>query len=124
MTTPRKSRKTRSCSHSRLTRPRIPTLAAEQIAQISTALGRLAALEGRVAQLESERQNHLGPQPHNPTPFPYDPTPFLPIVSEDRCPKCGLKIEGCMGYVCPRTDCPNSMGPVMSGGANSSQIIS
>ena len=29
------------------------------------------------------------------------------------CPKCGLKFEGTMGYVCNRIDCPTGLGPAI-----------
>lgn len=31
----------------------------------------------------------------------------------NRCSKCGLKLEGVMGYCCPNVGCPTGMGPVM-----------
>ena len=51
-------------------------------------------------------------------PFgPYTPPPNLPPFNPrpivKNCPTCGIKLEGVMGYCCPRGDCPTGMGPVM-----------
>ena len=53
-------------------------------------------------------------KPHTPMwNIPYQPwtTPNTPIGNN--CPKCGLKMDGVMGYVCPAPDCPTGLGPVM-----------
>ena len=39
-----------------------------------------------------------------PYPLPTQPNPF------SNCPKCGLKLEGVMGYVCPNAGCPTGLG--------------
>lgn len=43
-------------------------------------------------------------------PMNYPQQPFMPMpvgpVHVSNCPKCGIKWDGAMGYVCPRTDCP------------------
>lgn len=81
---------------------------------------RMAMLEGeidnlrhRVAQLEEEnkrlRRSTYGPLINDPTkiPQPWTPksTPQYP-QSDKRCPKCGIKMDGPMGYSCPDSDCP------------------
>lgn len=47
-----------------------------------------------------------------PFPDPYLPKwPEYP-QSDHRCPKCGIKIEGVMGYCCPQVSCPCGLGGV------------
>lgn len=50
---------------------------------------------------------------------PYSPMPSLPINplpepywNTKQCPKCGLKLEGAMGYYCPHSQCPTGLGGV------------
>lgn len=39
------------------------------------------------------------------------PVPMMPAWNEIRnCSKCGLKLEGVMGYVCPHAECPTGLG--------------
>jgi hypothetical protein len=58
-------------------------------------------------------------QPITPLPYP----PMKPIGPSDwplpqsptpnwygNCPQCGLKLEGCMGYVCSNAKCPTGLG--------------
>ena len=45
------------------------------------------------------------------TPIP----PIFPkpdIGRQDSCPKCGISLEGVMGYWCSRADCPTGLGGV------------
>lgn len=63
--------------------------------------------------------NPLVPQKELPQiPDKYPPIdPLVPIwperpPTERRCTKCGIKIEGVMGYYCPQTDCPCGLGGV------------
>lgn len=74
---------------------------------------RLAAAEGRIAHLESgvHRNGEV------PTPaMPYGPggwptRPVYPAQAPNTCGKCGLKMEGAMGYVCPQGgSCPTGLG--------------
>jgi len=49
--------------------------------------------------------------PYPFVPFPYipfvpDPYPWTPVPRENRCPRCGIKWEGVMGYVCGDPNCP------------------
>ena len=39
-----------------------------------------------------------------PPPIP------VPFYSKPTCQKCGINLEGVMGYVCPHSDCPCGMG--------------
>ena len=54
--------------------------------------------------------------PMGPIPTWGVPTPF-PNISDwnPKCSKCGLIMNGPMGYCCPHKDCPCGMGPVWSG---------
>lgn len=40
------------------------------------------------------------------------PTINPPIQSPNHCPKCGIKMEGVMGYVCSQPQCPTGLGGV------------
>lgn len=54
--------------------------------------------------------------PHVETcPAPVDligklPMPTYPNQLGSVCPKCGLKMDGVMGYVCPNYPCPTGLG--------------
>lgn len=37
-----------------------------------------------------------------------DPCP----IPNDECPKCGIKLDGVMGYVCVNSRCPVGLGSV------------
>lgn len=65
-------------------------------------------LEERIARLERlVEERHYIPQDK-----PWD-VPFVPTkhYGENRCTKCGIKLNAVMGYCCPHTDCPCGMGP-------------
>lgn len=44
--------------------------------------------------------------PFYPIPWPWLPLPETPMPRENRCPRCGIKWEGVMGYVCQDPNCP------------------
>lgn len=44
-----------------------------------------------------------------PKPNPLPPDPW----QSRTCVKCGMKLDGTMGYCCPNMDCPTGMGPVI-----------
>ena len=68
-------------------------------------LNELKNLRERVERLENPNR-HIQPiQPFMPSP----PATWKPITT---CGKCGLKMDGPMGYCCPHKDCPCGMGPV------------
>jgi hypothetical protein len=48
---------------------------------------------------------------HIPQPNPYIPPPDP--WNKSTCPKCGMKLDGTMGYCCPNMDCPTGMGPII-----------
>ena len=46
---------------------------------------------------------------------PYEIVPHAPddpLRSTGCCLKCGLKMDGVIGYCCPNHDCPVGLGPV------------
>lgn len=57
----------------------------------------------------NDRLDKLESQPFGPLQ-PYTPKVKPPVSF---CSKCGLKLEGVMGYCCPRPDCGCGMGPIM-----------
>lgn len=75
--------------------------------------GELDNLRHRVAQLEEEnkrlRQNSYGPLINDPTkttkPWTPKSSPQHPEFKKE-CPKCGIKIDGLVGYSCPDSECP------------------
>jgi len=52
------------------------------------------------------------------TPAPAPVVPVVPTIDPyfkaKSCPKCGLKMEGTMGYVCNQYPCPAGLGGVWS----------
>lgn len=62
---------------------------------------RLDEIEERLKRLERT----LFPD-KTPARWP-DATP-APVLYERGCARCGIKWDGPMGYVCPRTDCPTT----------------
>ena len=44
--------------------------------------------------------------------IPTYPIDQIPPIKQwyGNCPRCGLKLEGVMGYVCPNADCPTGLG--------------
>jgi hypothetical protein len=43
------------------------------------------------------------------------PNPYIPQFdpwNKSVCTKCGMKLDGTMGYCCPNMECPTGMGPV------------
>ncbi len=45
---------------------------------------------------------------------PYGPMPSIPMnpspLDYKSCPKCGIKLDGPMGYVCSQPQCPTGLG--------------
>lgn len=53
--------------------------------------------------------------PQKETTLPWTTTPYQPWVVPNtqwtkNCPKCGINIDGPMGYVCPQPQCPTGLG--------------
>ena len=72
---------------------------------------------------ESTPSAPFSPMPTTPYPWkiddvkvPYDPNKIPKWETKNRCEKCGLKIEGVMGYVCTNYPCPCGLGGVYSNG--------
>lgn len=66
-------------------------------------------LEERIARLERlVEERHYIPQN---TPWEV-PLTLRKEYMENRCTKCGIKLNTVMSYCCPQTDCPCGMGPV------------
>lgn len=70
-----------------------------------------------------ELNNSFFTSPPTPLPEPYKrestpwPDPLVPKwpnypQSDNRCSKCGIKLDGAMGYVCPNNPCPTGLGGV------------
>jgi hypothetical protein len=56
----------------------------------------------------------MGDRPQLPAQ-PMWPTINPPIAAPNHCSKCGLKMEGVMGYVCSQPQCPTGLGGVWCG---------
>jgi hypothetical protein len=70
---------------------------------------RVKDLEKRVeeqAKLIELLQKNTAIPPWNPS-MPYQPLPTF-----TKCGKCGLNLEGVMGYVCSQPQCPTGLGGV------------
>lgn len=66
-----------------------------------------------------EQNYYTSPMPSVP-PQPYKreapfPDPLVPYWDSKQCPKCGIKLDGPMGYVCPNNPCPAGLGGVWCG---------
>lgn len=79
----------------------------------------------RIKALENEDIfDKLGIKKVTEPPNPWEPkitpmTPTSPWLHQSKsCSKCGLNLEGVIGYVCPNVDCPVGLGPTMVGGNN------
>ncbi len=68
-------------------------------AKIGNLEDEIEKLKRRVEMLEYEK--HVNKYDFQKFPMP-------------SCPRCGLKFEGTMGYVCTMIDCPTGLGPVIS----------
>lgn len=66
-------------------------------------------------------EERLDAMSHPPQPMPVPETnpftPYTPPISPwdmRTCTKCGLKLEGTMGYVCTQPRCPTGLGGAWS----------
>lgn len=89
-----------------------------------TTLASLAEMKGERDALkkEVERQHSIililsknAPGVSTPVPnMPYPLFPYIPGTTHQpgpsNCLKCGIKLEGVMGYVCSHGDCPTGLG--------------
>ena len=58
------------------------------------------------------RDQPVQPPPFAPPtpPYKYDPpAPWPTTYPKKSCPKCGIQLDGVMGYVCGDTQCPTFM---------------
>lgn len=55
-----------------------------------------------IKRITDDLWKRTGPIPH----IPPAPSPW----SIKQCSKCGLKLEGSMGYCCPVPECPTGLG--------------
>lgn len=62
-------------------------------------------LEERIARME---RNQSVQQPYGPITYPTIPVPS--VEWSNHCPKCGLKLDTVMGYVCSQPKCPTGLG--------------
>ena len=72
-------------------------------------LEEIKSLRDRLDRLENR------PTPGTIPPLVPGTVPTIPIKFESKCSKCGLVMDGPMGYCCPHRDCPTGMGPVWCG---------
>lgn len=63
---------------------------------------RIVLLEGRVSLLEAQL-NAMKPMPA----YPSYPAPTYPSIPLRSCAKCGMNLDGVMGYVCNDSYCPS-----------------
>ncbi len=53
----------------------------------------------------------LGPFPDSWKKMQWSDWSDVPeVAATNKCAKCGLLLEGAMGYVCIQTDCPTGLG--------------
>jgi len=76
--------------------------------EIAVLKHRIAELERVVAILARERDMR---QPYASPGVPTPMWPVYPAPTANTCARCGLKLEGVMGYVCPNGgNCPTGLG--------------
>ena len=56
----------------------------------------------RLMEKEKGTFPYIPPHPYNPNENPWT----IPYMEKKSCPKCGLNLEGVMGYVCTNPGCP------------------
>ena len=69
---------------------------------------KVAILEKRIALLE-ERLSNLECGNNYRSPW-QAPQWHMPV---QHCTKCGMNLDGVMGYVCSDPHCPTGLGPIM-----------
>ena len=83
----------------------------DRIKHLETMLEK--SMEMNKTLMDKLAQRPITPLPHPLPSMPYQPwvTPNSPPMGGN-CPKCGLKLEGVMGYVCSQPQCPTGLGGV------------
>ena len=81
--------------------------------------------DGTFDEVKAEKQSTLTyppgvrspefPQSEKFVPSPNIPTPWTNPVDYKSCSKCGLKLDGVMGYVCTQPHCPTGLGGAWCG---------
>ena len=67
---------------------------ASQLERVEQTIKRL---EERLVRIERSSHTHA---------------PTIPTVDWSKCPKCGIKLDTMMGYVCSVPQCPTGLGGV------------
>ena len=79
------------------------------IVQVNESDWDTVVLANEVKRLKREVERLTSKKIQPPTtPISPWPSPSLPVTST--CSKCGLKMEGAMGYVCSVPMCPTGLG--------------
>ena len=67
-----------------------------------------------VSKLLIDIRDYLLEEPAKPpapiVPLPYPPFKPFETTTYNHCPKCGLKLDQVMGYVCSTPHCPTGLG--------------
>ena len=82
------------------------------IVQVNESDWDVVVLANEVKRLRRE-VNRLTPKKIQPPTTPITPWPggpIGPITTNSTCPKCGMLMEGCIGYVCNVPKCPTGLG--------------
>lgn len=78
------------------------------VAQVNESDWDVVVLANEVKRLKRELQR-LSPKKDDQRIFPQT-IPVTPhSIPWNSCSVCGMKFEGPMGYVCPRSDCPTAV---------------
>lgn len=77
---------------------------------------KVAFLEQKLKELQENRDIPRNPFDIPKVGSPGDCMPYPPRFEiKKECPKCGLKLDGPIGYYCPNNPCPCGLGGVYCG---------
>lgn len=87
----------------------------EMIKFLQARIDHLEQMLEQSMEMNRKLMERISERPITPLPYPLPSTqPIWPTVPKNPeynlCPKCGLKLEGVMGYVCPQAQCPTGLG--------------
>ena len=92
----------------------------EMIKFLQARIDHLEQMLEQSMEMNRKLMERIGERPITPLPYPLPSTQPIwptnpPIVPTNHCPKCGLKLDTVMGYVCSQPQCPTGLGGVWCG---------